>query len=79
MTTRLSDAELEGMLAYSMQWTILGRGGSALARAPNLQSAIVRAFELECSNTVVQDLKSSDGIEIDTDQRYRLTELFKLV
>jgi hypothetical protein len=79
MTTHLSDADFEAMLASSMQWTILGTGGSALARAPNLQSAIVRAFELECANTVVQNLKSSDGIEIDTDQRYRLTELFKLV
>jgi len=52
MTTRLSDAELGEMLAYSMQWTILGADGAALARAPNLQSAMVRAFELECANTV---------------------------
>jgi hypothetical protein len=74
MTTRLSDADLGEMLAYSMQWTILGSDGAALARAPNLQSAMVRAFELECANTVVQNLKSSDGIEIDTDQRYRLTD-----
>ena len=79
MTTRLSDAELHSMAAYSMQWTILGTSGSALARAPNLQSAMVRAFELECANTEVQKLKSSDGIEIDTDQRYRLTEALKLV
>ncbi len=79
MTTRLPDAELEGMLTDSMQWTIVGSDGSVRARTPNLKSAIVRAFELECSNTVVQNLKSSDGIEIDAEQRYRLIELFNLV
>jgi hypothetical protein len=79
MTTRLSDAELGEMLADSMQWTVLGTAGAALARTPNLQSAIIRAFEFECANAVVQSLKSSDGIEIDTDQRYRITELFRLV
>jgi len=79
MTTRLSDAELGEMLADPMQWTILGAAGAALARTPNLRTAIIRAFEFECANTAVQNLKSSDAIEIDTDQRYRLTELFKLV
>jgi hypothetical protein len=75
MSKNLSDDELPSLLSRSIQ----GANGAALATARNLQSAIVHAYELERANNVVQSLESADGIEIATDQRYRLMKQFRLV
>jgi hypothetical protein len=79
MTQHLSDEVLADRFATPFQWTIQGAGSALLATAPNLQSAIVHAYELESANNVVHALRSAEGIEIDTDQRYRLMKQFRLV
>jgi hypothetical protein len=79
MMQHITDEALTDALALPLQWTIQGRSGAAIATAPNLQSAIVLAYELESAANVVHALRSAEGTEIDTDQRYRLMKKFRLV
>ena len=75
-----TDEQLLEILADSATWLIRGGPGGALGIAPNLQSAIVRAFEFSRANEVVQAIVKmpNDSIVIDADQVYRLQRNFRI-